>query len=421
MGKCNLLSPISNPTGSFMLFSQYSEDLTKSTSSEDFYRVTPSKYVLLDLEQTEMDSVCVSEFFQNYYENACSIMRQTESFDWTPEYATALVWKALFKSGLAKSPVQDGSDYTYATESLVAIGDIDITSDRQFDGINYSEIYVNIPQGSKRKKYHFYNYSSDQTKAVQWPHPYIDGYPDDQYPTAGDTDWPSNRLDKYGEEDTTFCDGVITVGTEREYTYEIFSRGDYYLEMDPVQELDDSNYSFNAVLVLYDVHKKNLEDPEDITVFRNVPMGIYFTGSIVESEEESETTNHEISNPMTIWVSNPDIYDQGTSYGLRICTRYLSTQNSLYIVDSTVEDVSDMYDQYAAVMAKIGDSQVKMDQILSKVQEYQNNITSHLANVKNYKVNVPYIRNIGGVDYWFVNGNNLGVATTKTTVLWENF
>lgn len=408
MGKCNLIAPVSQNTGNFILFSQYAEDLTRASQSEDFYRVTPSRYVLLNLNPvTGMNPVALAEFFQNYYENACSVLRENSSIGWTPEAATAMLWKTLFKSGLATVPILDETDTTYYTPSVLKVGDINITSTKQFDGINYSEIYVNVPQGSKREKYTFTKYSSEQTRIAQYPHYYICGYPDDEYPTAGTAEWPSNHLS------SKYSDGTVSVEGSTQYIYELYSSTDFVLDTESIRELDDKQYQFNAVLVMYDIHKKNLEVPEDITIYQNIPMGLYFTGA-----PDSGGT---LQNPVTIWVNNPEIYEQGTSYGFRICTRYLSTQNSLYIVDSTIADTEELYDQYAAVMAKIGDSQIKMDNLLSAMSSYQQQINSHLANIKNYQVNVPYIRNIGGVNYWFVNGKNLGVSTTQTNLVWENY
>lgn len=407
MGKCNLIAPVANTTGNFILFSQYAEDLTKSSRSEDFYRVTPSKYVLLNLGVTGMDPVELAEFFQNYYENACAVMRSSEGVNWTPDCATAMLWKTLFKSGLVMLPSYDSSTSAYTSPSVVRIGDINITSTRQFDGINFSEIYVNVPQGSKRQKCTFTKYSADQTRIVQYPFDYIAGYPDSEYPQPTGVSWPSNRVS------AQYSDGTVLVGSDTEFIYELKTANDFFLDMESVSEMEDASYVFNAAIVLYDIVKKNLDDPGETTVYSGIPMGLYLTGA--------PDSNGEIQNPVTLWVSNQDIYEQGTSYGIRICTRYLSTQNALFIVDSTIEDTEDMYDQYAAVMGKIGDSQVKMDEMMNRMQSYQNNITSHLANIANYRVNVPYIRNVGGTNYWFVNGKNLGVATTSSSIVWENY
>jgi hypothetical protein len=408
MGKCNLFAPISQETGNFLLFSQYTEDLTRSTGSEDYYRVVPSRYVLLNLNpKSGWGEVEYSEYFQNYYENACAAMRSNNSVGWKPDCAESMLWKALYKVGLINPPTEGAQVST--SSSVVYCGHIDITSDKEFDGIHYTETYISVPQGAARQKFEFTRYSPEMTRVVQWPENYIVGYPDDEYPTAGTERWPRNRINVSSE----YSDGTVEVEGHTEYVYELRGPRDYNLVTEPIETLEDESYKFNCIVVLYDIYKRGAEEVTDTVVYENIPMGIYFTGT--------PDSAGLIQNPVTIWVENEDIYRQGTSYGFRICTRYLSTQNQLFIVDSTIEDAKELYDQYATVMSKIGDSQVKMDQIVQRMSSYQNNITEHLANVKNYKVNVPYIRNIGGVNYWFVNGKNLGVTTTETTLVWEKY
>ena len=379
-----------------------------SMGAEDYYRVVPSKYVLVNLNpRAGWGDVEYSEFFQNYYENACTVLRDTPSVGWKPDCAYSMLWKALIKSNLIQSPSMDSSTGVYSTPSVVGTGAINITSDKQFDGIHYTETYISVPQGAKRQKFEFTQYGSEMTRIAQWPEQYIVGFPDDEYPTCGDNPWPTNRLS------ADYSDGTVVVDGSVEYVYSLRTPNDFHLVPEPVSELDDDHYTFNCVVVLYDVYKRGVEEVTDTMVYENVPMGIYFTGT--------PDSNGLIQNPVTIWVNNEDIYRQGTSYGFRVCTRYLSTQNQLFIVDSTIEDSNELYEQYAAVMAKIGDSQVKMDQIVQQMNEYQNNITNHLANIKNYKVNVPYLRNIGGKWFWFVNGKNMGVAAHETNLVWENY
>jgi hypothetical protein len=178
MGKCNLFAPISQSTGNFLLFSQYAEDMTKSANSEDYYRVVPSKYILLNLNaQSGWDAVKYSEYFQNYYENACSIMR--EKTDWNPECASTLLWRALTKDGVGfiDAPTEDeGSTDVFTSPSVVHIGDINITSDNQVDGVNYNEIYIDVPQNSKRQKLDFTKFAQGMSRIVSYPVNYINGY-----------------------------------------------------------------------------------------------------------------------------------------------------------------------------------------------------------------------------------------------------
>ena len=43
-------------------------------------------------------------------------------------------------------------------------------------------------------------------------------------------------------------------------------------------------------------------------------------------------------------------------------------------------------------------------------------MNSHLAQFKNNKINIPYIRELGKKKYWFVNGKNTGaIAQDETT------
>ena len=407
MGKCNLLAPVSKTTGNFLLFSQYSEDLTRESQSEDFYRVVPSRYILLNLNPVGgWDATKYSEVFQNYFEQSCSVFRDNPGVKWTPDCAQAVLCKTLFKFGLLDQPVQNPNT-TYSSSSVLYSGDINITSTRQYDGVNYSEIYISVPSDTHRQKYEFTHYSNADTKIVQYPYQYICGWPDSEYPSVTDTDWPSNHLT------AEYADGTVNVGSDVQYVYELKESTDYAWDPEPVEVLDDQFMKFNAVVVLYDVIKRNMSEPEDTILYKNVPMGIYFTGA--------PYSDGMIQNAVTLWTSHPDIYEQGTSYGFRIGTRYLTTQNALQILDSSIEDTEDMYDQYSAAVGKLMDSQTKMDAILKEVSDYQQNITSHLANIKNYKVNVPYLREIGGRYYWFVNGQNQGVAAHQTSLVWENF
>ena len=49
MSKCNIFKPLASKTGEFLMFSQYTEDITKEQSMKSTYRVVPSKFVALDL------------------------------------------------------------------------------------------------------------------------------------------------------------------------------------------------------------------------------------------------------------------------------------------------------------------------------------------------------------------------------------
>ena len=48
-GKCNLLKPVDSLTGTFFMFSQYTQDLTKQYTQCDKWRCIPSKFAALHL------------------------------------------------------------------------------------------------------------------------------------------------------------------------------------------------------------------------------------------------------------------------------------------------------------------------------------------------------------------------------------
>ena len=132
-------------------------------------------------------------------------------------------------------------------------------------------------------------------------------------------------------------------------------------------------------------------------------MGIYFTGKI---------NNGVINNPITKYVSNAEIYDQGTSYGLRICTRYLSSVNIETLQENIKVDVTSdgIYpENVTTLLSKLSESQLLMTQALNKTVENAENLKNHYNLFKTSKTNVPYIQNINGESYWFVNGKNTDV------------
>jgi hypothetical protein len=161
-------------------------------------------------------------------------------------------------------------------------------------------------------------------------------------------------------------------------------------------QLTDSNFKINLVVVLYDVL-----DSQNI-LHKDIPMGIYITGLF---------KNGTIQNQITKYVSNEDIYNSGTSYGLRICTRFVASgiEDNYIIKEVTCEDNNQA--DLSRVLSQLSISQNKMDEILDKAHISNQNYKDLLAIFKNSKTNVPYIKNINGVNYWFVNGKLLNRAS----------
>ena len=162
------------------------------------------------------------------------------------------------------------------------------------------------------------------------------------------------------------------------------------------------HYDINTIVVLYDVYSKD-NDGEYIRQYSDVPMGIYFMGKF-----DGDT----VTNSIVKYVSNEDAFGMGTSYGLRICSRFVVTPNNISISETNIEvDNSDIYPAFCQVMTKMSENIDLMNDVISNTLKSQQTVHDILAVFKNNRINTPYIKNIGDKSYWFVNGKLLGEST----------
>lgn len=373
MAVCNIFSNLANNTGTFLTFSQYMEDLTQWTVRGSSYRVIPSKYVAveLDTEANHFDNYTLTKYLADAFENGCAQFREG---DWKQYNSAELFWDALFTKNLLSSTegVVNGIKY---------VGDINLQSYNEHDGMGYAEIYCHIPNEAPRTSYSLI--SSPDEESVNFI---------SRYAYAGDLlcGYMENELN--GKEKIAY-----------DYTYRISSDDRLYTfnwddKTNPPKELPDASFDINAVIVLYKV-----VDVNGNIIHHDIPMGMYITGTIDE--------NGKITNTIKKFVSNGDIYNTGTSYGLRICSRYMvSPQTDNYIIKSvTTEDNN--YADLSRVLAEISTSHQKMDEILTHNYRKDQNFKEVLSIFKNNRTNVPYIKTINGVNYWFVNGRMINTAT----------
>lgn len=460
MGKCNLLTPLLSNTGTLYTFSQYAEDLTTMLSNVDDYRVTISRFMCLDLNKPNIEPTdektydqIYGEIFQNYFENACSAFRDAEGtitsdsdngeFIFRPEHTRTLLFETLVKYGM----MSRGQNNEITGDEIKFINDINIISSSEHDNITYNEFYCTIPQQSSALRYKIASetVADDNDIALiydiapvdaKYPdgtlvdpsefNDYIIGYPyavDSQYnryPTTG----LSKNVEGYTDVTNTnqkcyslFNDNSFDVFISDTYT-ELFDNGmqsDIASEdngklieepaLIPVTDVD--RFKFNAVIIFYDIvdHRENSTSNNQF----NIPFGIYFTGHADE--------NGEIENPVTVHIKNNDIYNQGTSYNLRVALRYLATQNATLIMDN-IEIDNQPIDDFSSLYNMMAESQRIMRDNTNYIKSIQTSLSNHLAMFKNYRVNVPYIRTVNGVQYWFVNGRML---TPVTAVIINNY
>lgn len=411
-GKCNLLNPLDCKTGSFYMFSQYAQDLTKAYTMQDSYRCVPSKYVAFDLNTKSRSGVEIGEMFQNYFENACTVIRAEKTTNFDPSSTLWLLFSTLEKWNLIKT-TQDATTSTYHSDNIKYIGDINIYSyNPTQDGIGYSEIYCYIPNDAQSTSYDMTmrgensNDKSESSSIYKFynidDERYIRGYEGDddtysglKWKLDGDTglsyydimDVNSGRLKGYWNR------GIIPAALDWSEGSTDETRSQY-----TTREEEKESFQFNAVLVLYDIVNKG--ETSDSTTIHNVPLGIWFSGV---PQDES------LTNTITKFTNNEDIYNQGTSYGLRICSRFLCAPNLTKFEDTTVSSTNDN-EELTTLLSAMAENVELFNSLSKEVSDMNTTITDHMINFRSNKTNVPYLRLVNGSYYWFVNGKNTGVC-----------
>jgi hypothetical protein len=432
----NLFKPLSRPTGEFFLFSNYADDLTRQATTPKTYRVVPSKFAALNLDTSNVASITetasvatgIATALQDYYENKTNFLHTYNDYPDNIEYKkwwdSRIIWQTLLKFGLIhledyqevddqQNPV---SQFKYFPE-LQYIGDVNIYSTTENDGRAYNEIYCYIPNDAQKTNYSVqnigdYNESFVYTDIpgtldgntmtlIGWNH---DNYPENigiaNSPLLDDTDNVTYNIYDSGDPDDEHDDGMwfrpdalACEWSEGQPDFDDQSTNLY-------ATADDVMFEVNSILVFYDVISIN-DDGTETVKYKNLPLGIYFTGY----EDDA------LCNVIEKYVNSDDIYQQGTSYGLRICNRFVSTPNATTFYDTNV----DMYDglaDFSHAMQLMGENAVLMSDIAEQNRITLNSLNDHLAQFKNYRTNVPYIRQltINGdqVGVWFVNGRNTG-------------
>ena len=166
--------------------------------------------------------------------------------------------------------------------------------------------------------------------------------------------------------------------------------------------------SFNTIVVYYDVINCQLEN--NPVIYGSIPMGIYFTGNIQSGVMSNSVTKHNF---------NANTNTTGSSYGLKICSRYVLGGEPTITLSSDVE-----YDNLSCVLSKMSETQESIQNALNNMIQTHNQYTSLLSIFKNSRTNVPYIKQVNVLDentgqirlenHWFVNGRDLGVTVTET-------
>lgn len=388
---CNLFKTIASKTGNILTFSQYSDDLTHERSEIGFYHIVPSRFICMDLNLKSIidnnPSKDVPTYFQNYFENACAFMKSEMNTQWTPNMSMELFWKAMQDKQILPPIVSSSGGNGIPVEAIKYVGDINMQSFNIVDGVGYSDIFCYIPDDAKPSNYSInVNIDMSNAEATKYPYNHIMGYDK----TIDDNIQP--LIDK------GLCETNPEDWKQNPPTY-INPDPKFNIIFNSVPDTSSNKFVFNTILVLYDI-VSDMNDPQ--TIFSNVPLGIYFTGDI--------NADGTINNPVTKYSKNDDIYGAGTSYGLKICNRFTVDPNmAIMNLDETeLTPGSTEYESMCVLMGLMADNQELMKKILEGVNNNNIFLKESLASFKNSRTNVPYVKNINGVDFWFVNGRNTG-------------
>lgn len=380
MAVCNLFKDLSNPTGNFLMFSQYVEDITRNYTDGDNWKVIPTQFVALNIDYASLKNNSdfkrvvlnngmyalndgIPKYLQNCFENACAYGR-VNHHNWSPQISRNLFWNCMFDGKFVSTDKygSDTSNVKYVPE-IVYYGDINMHSYNEHKGMGYGEIYCYIPTDAKK--------TNCQVITVDY---------DDR-----DFDVSNNSTLLEG-----FTDKTIE-GYEQVYAY----NNDFTMEFDDasigrLNSSYDAKYNINTIVVLYSVYNK-LND-NWITLYDAIPMGIYFAGIFDDDGK--------LSNEITKHVTTS--YGTGTSYGLRICTRFSATGVGKIVNDIVVDDSG--YTNMCQLMTAMNENLSRMLDISRAAIDTTQQYKDLLSIVKNNRTNVPYVKDVNGTDCWFVNG-----------------
>lgn len=358
MAVCNIFHPIEKETGNFLIFSQYSEDLTKKLNQCNNLHLIPNKFIACDIEYINHDNSTITKLLQDNFENGCAICKSDSEYSWDASKSSNLFWNALIDNKLITI------DKDNIVKQIHYIGDINMQSHETIDGMGYSELYCYIPNEASSEIYKFTE-SEDSNKNIAYQSKeIIEGYTIDEYDRAN-------------------IDDIITYNPDLKY------------DIVKYQNSDAKSFNINTIIILYKI--SYFDENGIYIVHENIPMGIYFTGLI---------DNGVMQNSIKKYVTSQDIYHSGTSYGLRICSRFVSYPSTNLKIDN-ITSTDNNYSDLCRVLTQMSITQSKMDDIIKQNYNQNQNYKELYSIFKNSQINVPYVKTINGVNHWFVNGKHI--------------
>ena len=403
---CNLFRPIDKKTGNFLLFSQYTRDLSRSTVDSS-YQVRPSRFVCMDLNDTQLGHMASKshtsnmneappKYFQNIFENDIAVLRNN-SYN-----INGYNFSTIFFDRLSAA-VYGAADAALLPNIIKYVGDVDIFSWEN----GFADVILNISSGSKGAVVSFkdllYEYifgTSSQENVITTQEltdalgkitipnlSYVSGWTaEDNIPISGDL-----------QSDPTIATGTGVLGETVTQSY-VSPNDSVFNQLFTIADSTDNSFSFNTILILYDI----IDDNQNV-LESDIPMGIYFTGDVEDGS---------LTNPITIYTSQESAYGAGSGWSLRICTRFSPTPLGTLKVEEVAVESGALSESLSALMAANAEVIKTLNDFADKSIYNSQTIKDMYAIFKNGRTNVPYPREVNGRMYWFVNGRNTEVPCT---------
>ena len=374
MAVCNIFSPISNSTGTFLMFSQYIEDLSEYRINKSNANISPSSFYALNVDceqvKVKIDTLyggvgdindTIPGMFQNRFENIWAYFKDHSDANNYMAFTT-LFWSFMHDNNFLEIDNRNGDT------NVVYKGQISLESYNDHNNMGYGELFCHIPSLNSVKTYRYTNMPISDGPGGAIEGKYLVGFDENTSKTIP----LKSQLDSDG--------GLRDV--DKNVPISIVNLTDSLTEIDAPGV---TKFDINMIVVCYSKNGKEW------------PMGVYFPGKF---------EGDHITNTKTIYISNGDIFGGSTTYGLRICTRFSAHPNDSITVVGGKED-KDAYNGYSELFSKMSDTIDKMNEVIKSANVANANVANIYSVLKNSKTNVPYIKEINGVKYWFVNGRKI--------------
>lgn len=350
MSICNIYkSPGEFTKPVFYTFSEYMNDLVVNINNDGMSIARPSRFLCLKLKDIKNNIENINKFLQNYYEDACCTLRDGD--DNVTDYRKYLLGGLIHGlKGFIDTSVHDVHELVNneIIEEIdinnIACEDIDLFGDGTIDGMKYDEIicYLNPSTSNNRS----FNLDMRDTKTVNKSPTngqYIAGY--------------SRKADRIlGDE---YYESQIKPDAEGKWP-----QFPLCTISDPnSNSANNTSFDFNAVIVLYDITLGK----DDNNPIKDIPLGIYIN-----------------PNTITKYVNNNVIYNQGTSYALRIAMRFATTYDgSIYVEDTNAYDETRDISSLASVADRLSKTIDQMFEMTRRFNKYEDEMRKMITAIMN--------------------------------------